>query len=525
MSVQRLAWSLLVLMLLLPWSVLAQGPRSVPVIGTAPNESTVGTTLNYLAKIVPPASGTLGVLRKPLVTDTTLRLVVVHANAGTTGSALYTSVGDANCFMDGTNASGMAGKPVLMSTTTAGQCHVETGTLPTSVMVIGYMKADETTVDKPALIDLLNQPIGPGGSFTGVTSVGLSMPAEYTVAPATITTSGVFTVSKASQAANLVWASPNGSAGAPGFRALVAADVPGVAGSCGTTGDLTGTYPNCTVFQATNKMEMKGEAALSGVFATTVSGQLNDYAPGSPAPGFTGASRVLLDPGSSTVIITGFGARGNGDMKKVCNSSTTGGLLVLKHQYTGTGASSAANRLLLSSNATSMGEQDDVTLTQGLCVSLWYQTAPLQRWRLDEGTVPDAYKIRPIGTIVGDPDSASPTLTENNDTPQGWQNHYGRDAKVLHLACYADAGAPTIQVTWAGSATSVLTADCQCGIATFAPCSVVTTGTNMLIHSWASTASTRTCTTPPCGLDFKLLTSINTTGTRYIVVDGYTKLQ
>lgn len=59
-----------------------------------------------------------------------------------------------------------------------------------------------------------------------VSSVALSMPAEFSVAGSPITTSGTFTVSKANQSANTVFAGPTaGGAAAPAFRALVEADI------------------------------------------------------------------------------------------------------------------------------------------------------------------------------------------------------------------------------------------------------------------------------------------------------------
>ncbi len=67
--------------------------------------------------------------------------------------------------------------------------------------------------------------LAPGGGT--VTSVGLTMPAEFTVAGSPITSSGAFAVTKATELANLVWAGPaSGSAAQPTFRALVAADIP-----------------------------------------------------------------------------------------------------------------------------------------------------------------------------------------------------------------------------------------------------------------------------------------------------------
>ncbi len=65
-----------------------------------------------------------------------------------------------------------------------------------------------------------------GGSGT-VTSVGLSVPSWLSVSGSPVTSSGTLAVSAAgSQTANQVLATPNGSSGAVGLRAIAAADLP-----------------------------------------------------------------------------------------------------------------------------------------------------------------------------------------------------------------------------------------------------------------------------------------------------------
>jgi hypothetical protein len=60
-----------------------------------------------------------------------------------------------------------------------------------------------------------------------VTSVGLTMPAPFTVAGSPVTTSGTFAVTLNTQSANRVFAGPvSGGAAAPTFRVLAAADIP-----------------------------------------------------------------------------------------------------------------------------------------------------------------------------------------------------------------------------------------------------------------------------------------------------------
>lgn len=68
---------------------------------------------------------------------------------------------------------------------------------------------------------------GSGGSGSGtVSSIGLAVPSWLSVSGSPVTTSGTLSISSASTAANLVLASPNGSAGALTPRSLVAADLP-----------------------------------------------------------------------------------------------------------------------------------------------------------------------------------------------------------------------------------------------------------------------------------------------------------
>ena len=85
------------------------------------------------------------------------------------------------------------------------------------------------------------QVVSPGGG--SVTSVALTVPTEFTVSGSPVTSSGTLAVSKSTQSANTVWAGPaSGSAAAPTFRALVAADISAIAGTV-TSVALTTTTP------------------------------------------------------------------------------------------------------------------------------------------------------------------------------------------------------------------------------------------------------------------------------------------
>ncbi len=97
------------------------------------------------------------------------------------------------------------------------------------------------------------QVVSPGGG--SVTSIGLTMPAEFTVSGSPVSSSGTLAVTKANQNANFVYAGPSsGGATAPGFRALVSADLPagvgtvtsvtlGVSAGALFTASITGTNP------------------------------------------------------------------------------------------------------------------------------------------------------------------------------------------------------------------------------------------------------------------------------------------
>lgn len=101
-----------------------------------------------------------------------------------------------------------------------------------------------------ALNNLLPNQSSNGGKFlttdgtnaswaTAVTSVGLAMPAEFTVSNSPVTSTGNLTASWAAQTGNKVFAAPaDGSSGAPTFRNLVDADITNISAT-----KITGTLP------------------------------------------------------------------------------------------------------------------------------------------------------------------------------------------------------------------------------------------------------------------------------------------
>lgn len=114
---------------------------------------------------------------------------------------------------------------------------------------------------------------------------------------------------------------------------------------------------------------------------------------------------------------------------------------------------------------------------------------------------------------VGDPGSASPVLANDNDSPVACPNDLGVDWTITTVACYADAGSPTVTpILTGGSATSVLTGALTCGTAAWAAGTVQ--GTAPVVHSFSGAGAT--CSSTPCSIDVNITTAGGTA--KYLVV-------
>ena len=103
-----------------------------------------------------------------------------------------------------------------------------------------------------------------------VNSVALAAPSILTVTGSPVTSAGTLTLALASQSQNEVFASPNGAAGAPGFRSLVLGDLPAGVGELAASQTWTGSNTFQTLYisdAGSNGVSIK----LTGNGATTPS--------------------------------------------------------------------------------------------------------------------------------------------------------------------------------------------------------------------------------------------------------------
>jgi len=126
-----------------------------------------------------------------------------------------------------------------------------------------------------AAIDSLETAVSGAGTGT-VTSVGLTLPNIFTVSGSPVISSGSLTATLASQTANRIFASPNGTSGQPTFRSLVSGDInfaiPVTKGGTGLTSPIANNF-----ILASNAGVYEGREVTVGTGLTLTTGPGSMY--------------------------------------------------------------------------------------------------------------------------------------------------------------------------------------------------------------------------------------------------------
>lgn len=191
--------------------------------------------------------------------------LVALPNNGTVTPVTITGTASEITVANGTGASGdptigLADDPVLPGTEGVVVPSGTTAERP-ALATNGTLRYNE---DTETFEGYANSSWGSITTGTGVTSVGLVMPAQFTVTNSPVTSTGDLTAEWATQTTNKVFAAPNGSTGAPTFRALANADLP-------DSGVTANTYGSTTAIPV---ITVNAKGVVTGVTTAAITGGL-----------------------------------------------------------------------------------------------------------------------------------------------------------------------------------------------------------------------------------------------------------
>jgi hypothetical protein len=214
-------------------------------------------------------SGTISTYTSALVFET------AHQSTSTTEAARITN--NKALLINTTTDNGTDKLQVAGSADFTGKVKTPASTTTSAGLLVPHGAAPTTPADgdvwttTSGLFAQINGSTVQFGSGSGsVTSVALSLPAIFTVSGSPVTGAGTLSATLASQTANTVFAAPNGSAGAPTFRTIVAADLPtATAAALGVARAGTGLAVSSGIFSVDSAAVLRTIRVVTAAGAVT----------------------------------------------------------------------------------------------------------------------------------------------------------------------------------------------------------------------------------------------------------------
>jgi hypothetical protein len=369
------------------------------------------------------------------------------------------TIGSGVSFAGGILSATGSGGTVTSVSGTAGRITSTGGTAPVIDLASGVATAGTTgsgtlipviTIDTYGRVTSIATAANPQGTVTSVTGTAPVVSSGGTTPAISLTTAYGDTLNPyASKTANYVLAAPNGSAGVPSFRALVAADIPTlsyVTSVSGTTGRITSTGGTTPVLDLTSGIATAGttgSATLIPVVTIDTYGRVTSITtaanPQGTVTSVTGTSPVVSSGGATPAISmaaangttngyltsadwTTFNGKGSGSVTSV--SATVPSFLSI----TGSPITTSGT-LAISYSGTALPVANGGTgLTAGTSGGVLYYSAT--------GTLASSALLTQYGVVYGGGAGAAPVSTAAGTTGQ--------------VLTATTGGAPT----WASPATS-----------------------------------------------------------------------